>query len=380
MISVIKEIEKLRLNKEYSIDRSNTNRYSVVINESDGSKTYYCFSSPIYNYKTGKLIDLKFKNDGNEVLYVCSGGEIRIGEQINFQGRDGTFSISLPGKLVKKGDKVLCFNTKYGIMEICPTLNGVLVKAPYLPGRNIEFGLRTSSKHIGARVNNRCFSLMKKRFKPLVNISTVGISDDSGNIISPLELKYQKQSSNEFMFFVSAENKAGKYVVFEIDMHESKLFQDTTVESKNAKMNNAFGPVAFIGRTKSYGEQWLYSKFDFGLLPEVIATKIKKVIIHIPHCNKTNAEFSAFRVASRFCSFGSNWINKIPSNMFICDSNHEQEFYSVDVMHLLADTEGLLTVNHGLILKPKLKNDGFAVISTGDSCYAPMILEMNIRM
>lgn len=380
MISVIKEIEKLRVNKEYSIDRSNTNRYSVVVNESDGSKTYYCFSSPIYNYKTGKLIDLKFKNDGDEVFYVCSGGEIRIGEQINFKGRDGTFNILLPGKIVKKGSKVLYYDTKYGIVEISPTLNGILIKASYLPGRNIEFGLTTSSKHIGARVNNRCFSLMKKRFKPIVNISTVGISDDSGNIISPLELKYQKQNSNEFVFSVSSKNKSGKYVVFEIDMHESKLFQDTTVESENAKMNNAFGPVAFIGRTKTYGEQWLYSKIDLSLLPEVIATKIKKAIIHIPHCNKTNAEISAFRVASRFCSFGSNWINKIPSSMIICDSDHNREFYSFDVMHLLADAEGLLTVNHGLILKPKFKNGGFSVISTADSCYAPIILEMNSRM
>ena len=158
MISIIKEIEKLRLNKEYSIDRSNTNRYSVVVNESDGSKTYYCFSSPIYNYKTGKIIDLKFKNDGNEVLSVCSGGEIRIGEHINFQGRDGVFSILLPGKTVKNNDKVLWFSTKYGVMEISPTLNGLLIKAPYLPGRSVEFGFSTPSKYIRARVNNRCFS------------------------------------------------------------------------------------------------------------------------------------------------------------------------------------------------------------------------------
>ena len=43
-------------------------------------------------------------------------------------------------------------------------------------------------------------------------------------------------------------------------MYERKLFLDTTVESKNIDVNNAFGSIAFIGNTDIFGEQWLYSR------------------------------------------------------------------------------------------------------------------------
>ena len=61
MNSILNEITKLRKGKPLAIDRKNKNRYRIVTFESDGSKTAYYFSAPIYNNKSKKLIDKTFE-------------------------------------------------------------------------------------------------------------------------------------------------------------------------------------------------------------------------------------------------------------------------------------------------------------------------------
>ena len=60
MISVFDEIAMLRKDAPIEIDQRNHNRYRVVLDEQDGSKTAYYFSTPIYNNRTGKLVDMRF--------------------------------------------------------------------------------------------------------------------------------------------------------------------------------------------------------------------------------------------------------------------------------------------------------------------------------
>ncbi len=54
MISVLNEITKLRDGGSLTINYNNTNRYRVLINETNGTKTAYYFSAPIYNCKSRK--------------------------------------------------------------------------------------------------------------------------------------------------------------------------------------------------------------------------------------------------------------------------------------------------------------------------------------
>ena len=54
MQSVLEEIKKLRNDSPITIDYNNSNRYRLVVEENDESKTAYYFSTPIYNQKTRK--------------------------------------------------------------------------------------------------------------------------------------------------------------------------------------------------------------------------------------------------------------------------------------------------------------------------------------
>ena len=104
--------------------------------------------------------------------------------------------------------------------------------------------------------------------------------------------------------------------------------------------------------------------------------KIQNATLHMPILNKSNVILKAHKVNSRFCSFGSNWDNKIPIAESITSSNISKNYQSINITSLLTDEHGMLKQSNGLILRTKIKNSGFTVISTGDSYYAPQILEV----
>ena len=184
----------------------------------------------------------------------------------------------------------------------------------------------------------------------------------------------------EKVLTISATSPFGCSVLFEANLYENKLFQDTTVESLNPTINNAFGSTAYIGNTALFGLQWLYSRPDYSRIQELMDKCINKAILHMPKYNKNNVELSAFRVAARFCSFGSNWDNKIGSGTAISDSTVVNGYQSIDLTDLIVDPRTrTITKSEGLILKPKIKDGGFSAVATGDSYYAPQILEINYR-
>ena len=199
-------------------------------------------------------------------------------------------------------------------------------------------------------------------------------------MIAPAKIEYQKLTDKRYRIAVSATSPLAKYVIFEANLYENKLFQDTTVESMNPSTNNAFGGVGFIGNTSLCGEQWLYSRLDYSRIPEIMDKRIQKAVLHIPKFNQSNVELSAYKVSARFCSFGSNWNNKIPGQTPVSDSSSKSGYQSLDITPLLVDPRtGTITQSEGLILKPKIKGGGFSVIATGDSCFAPQIMEVNFK-
>ena len=106
-------------------------------------------------------------------------------------------------------------------------------------------------------------SVIKGWFHTLLSISCLGASKTYKYNTGPAVIKYQKITDIKYNITISPYNNHSKYLFFEVNSYEHKAVQDTTVESATPQKNNAFGGVAFVGNSKIFGEQWLYSKIDF---------------------------------------------------------------------------------------------------------------------
>jgi hypothetical protein len=376
MQSVLKEIEKLRNGLPIVIDYSNSNRYRLVTKESDGSKTAYYFSTPIYNYKSRKLIDVKFHSTGDAVYAIGSNANITINKNIFMENAEGSCAIGLN----QKARFVSCNEVYCDGNTILPTTNGVALKCNTKSKGEASFIIEISQPFLNVRSNDKYFALMKEQFRPMVVFSCIGALDETGNVIAPAKIEYQKLSDKKYQIIVTATSPLARYVLFESNLYENKLLQDTTVESGNPTTNNAFGSMAFIGNTSLYGEQWLYSKLDYARISEIMDKQIQKAILYMPKLNQSRVEFVAHKVSARFCSFGSNWNNKISGQASISDSSSRNGYQSLDLTPLLLNAyTGTIVKSDGFILKPKIKGSGFSAVATGDSYYAPQILEINFK-
>ena len=376
MQSVLGEISKLRSGVPIIIDYRNSNPYRLVVQENNGTKTAYCFSTPIYNRRTRKLVDMKFQSNGDTIYTTGSNANITLSHRLLMENAEGSCVMKLP----QKPNLISSQEVRCGSYAISPTTNGVTVKCDVRNNLANGFIVEAGQPYLNVRANDRYFALMKEAFRPLVVLSCIGSLDTLGNVIAPAKLEYQKLTDKKYRISVSATSPLANAVLFEVNMYENKLFQDTTVESKNPSTNNAFGGVGFIGNTSAYGEQWLYSRPDYSRISEVMDKRVHKAILHMPQLNRSNVELSVFKVTARFCSFGSNWNKKITDGALVSDSLTTSGYQSLDITSLLVDprTRTILR-SEGLILKSKIKNSGFSVITTGDSYFAPQILEINYR-
>ena len=376
MQSVMNEVAKLRMGAPIVIDYHNSNRYRLVVQESNGTKTAYCFSTPIYNRNTRKLVDMRFRQK-EEVIYATgSSANITMRQGVHMENAEGSVSIELPQNPIQVSDR----EVRSGSLVITPTTNGIAVKCDVKNNLTNSFTIETGQPHLKIRANDRCFALMKEKFRPLAVLSCIGSLDLSGNTIAPAKVGYQNITDKKYEVTVSATSPLAHTVYFEINLYENKLFQDTTVESANPTTNNAFGGVGFIGNSSAYGEQWLYTRPDYSRISEIMDKRVHKVVLHMPKLNCSNVEMSAYKVVARFCSFGSNWDNKISGGSSVSDSKTVGGYQSLDITSLLVDPRTrTLSSSEGLILKSKIKDSGFSVISTGDSYFAPQILEINYR-
>lgn len=252
--SVLSEISKLRLGAPITIDYHNSNRYRLVAQENNGSKTAYCFSTPIYNRKTRKLVDMKFRSNGETIYATGSNTNITLSHGLLMENAEGAFMMELPQKPILFSLQEI----RSGAYVLSPTTNGVTVKCDVSNNSSNNLIIEVGQPYLNIRANDRCVAFMKEEFRPLVVLSCVGSLDASGNVIAPAKVEYQKLTDKKYWISVSATSPLAQSVLFEVNMYENKLFQDTTVESMNPSVNNAFGGIGFIGNSSVYGEQWLY--------------------------------------------------------------------------------------------------------------------------
>ena len=371
MNSINEELIKLRKNKNYNIDYTNTNRHAVVFNEDDFSKTAYYFSAPIYNLKNRKIVDLVYEQKGSTVTFDGSNSKVTLTNVLSIKNNDGEAIIKLPNKISGVSRKKVFMSRD----EITPTLNGFLYTAQCNNGRFV-FEISVDKPFQNIRTNSKYFALMIDKFRPFITVSSVGTVDSMNRIIAPARLSYYKINSTSFGIVIQPRNIYERVCV-EVNLYEDKLSQDTTVESMNQDENNTFGSVAFIGRTPEFGEQWLYSRLVTSKISNLDNQQINTAVLYLPKLSESNSSFNAFRIPTRFCSFASNWRNKKTQSSYISTSVNEEDYYKIDLKSLMTTQDGTLAQSEGFILKPEKNLEEYALIPTGDCYFAPQIFEIN---
>ena len=375
MKSIQNEITALRSDSSFTISNHYNCRHAVVLNESDKSKTAYCFSVPIRNKETKNLVDFKFHHNNLNCMYYGSNSNISIRDSIVFQNQYGNCSISFQAKLEKKTISKLFFSTDVGKMEISPTLNGLYFKMYYSKNHFPVIKLTGNSPH-KTKSNDKYFALMAEQFKPLITVSCIGTYNQDNMLIAPCQVQAIVETNGRYTLSITSPVKTGSSIAFEINMHEPKLLQDTTVESKHATTNNAYGGIAYLGNSVFYEEQWLYSRLEYTLLDQFQNKKIRKAILHLPNLNHSQTPLILNQTTTRFCSFGSNWNNKVPISKSVGAISITPEFYNIDLTSILQNE---MNTSNNFVIRVKDQHQSAVMIPTADSYYHPQILELNFR-
>lgn len=372
MRSIFQEIASMRGEGRIAIDRTNSNRYRIVLLENDGSKTAYYFSTPIYQQNTGRLIDPRFVGKDGEASLTGSNADIRVGKSLWMTNAAGKCEIKLNLKsLHVEEDCLSCGDTR-----AFPTTNGVAVMAR----GGLFFELEVDNSLLNVRSNDKYFALVNGDLRPFVVLSCIGVVNEDCHVIAPAEISYEKISGQRYQLAVSPVDQCDEWVLFEINLYEPKLWQDTTVESSHPTSNNVFGGVGFIGETSAYGEQWLYTRLDQSKVPELLGKEINRAVLHMQLLSKEFAALMAQSVSFRFCSVGSTWDNKVSTSGWRADVAANSTFLSLDISTLITTPRRkLLVPSDGFVLKRMTGVVGATVISTADSYFAPQVLEVNYR-
>ena len=142
MKSIFEEIKRISGHNLLSIDRSNYNRFMVLTQRENRTKTAYCFGVPIYNIKTGNLVDLRFSHNKNGSFYVGSEAKVTLADKVCFQNQYGVCELLNLGNVIKRTENIVVFENNGQPIEAIPTLNGLMLKMKYDPSCQPKLRLR----------------------------------------------------------------------------------------------------------------------------------------------------------------------------------------------------------------------------------------------
>lgn len=364
-ISPLKEIEKLRGEKDLKVFQRNQNKHAIILCE-DRSLTAYYFSTPIYNSTDKTLVQLMFSSAEKDVfLHRGSHAGIKVTSTGAVLSNElGRIRLFFEKQAFSLKEHCLCSPD----MQILPTLNGIAVRAR----TRGEFSVRIQTENAyEIRSNTKYAAFMQEKFIPFAVFGV--LPGTAGRSLIPVQMEIQKIDDRNYRIFIFS--TTAEEIFFELNLYEGKLFQDTTVESYKDYENNAFGPVMFLGNTEEFGQQWFYSRLDFSRLSGLENETIHRIRLHIPVCGQAPAQIAAYPLMQRFCSFGSAWNNKIQPSLKKINGSFLNGYQSFELTDLMTTLDGGIKRTEGLVLK----NDGpgYAVMATGDNYYTPQILEVN---
>ena len=348
-MDILREIQTIREETELSVCSWNTNPYRILIREKDGITAYYC-SLPLFD-EENKLVLPQWDSRGSKRFFRGINAVVEA---------DGV-SVWMKNKC---GKAVIEF---FSDVELLPTLNGIAVFAQ----NSVSFALSVETLH-PIWENGRFFNLMQEGFVPFLTAD--GLYQKTAGHVRPLHFTFTSPDGLRFCFEAGC---GAEELVFEINLHAKKLVLDTTIESKNPELNNAFGGIAFLGSTDEYGEQILYSRFDNGLFHDLRSYVVKEAQLYLPHFGG-EGRLNLHRMTLPWCSFGSSWTTKVPYAEFLHKGKICRQFIKMEVTEVIRDIFRVKDPgNYGFILKGL--DSEFSAISTGDNYYRPQILEIKLK-
>lgn len=363
-MTALREIETLRKNKLFKIDTANSNPFKILVKENYGT-TAYCFSTPIYNVESKKLVCRKFVKKGKVFVFCGSNSIITVHKNhLVLKNQEGSVSFDIPVADLKLNNGILQSRE----CAVTPSFNGIKIemRLPYL-----KMVCKTDRKLEGVRQCSKSVAIMIRDFLPLFTVSPLISTSENGSVF-PAEISCFTDDERNYEIEISS--CGGECISFEINLYEPKLFQDTTVESRHPNENNAYGGIAFVGQTPFFGKQWIYLKPDFSKISETYSQNIKKILLHIPKvCGES--QLSAFAISSRFCSLGLTWNSRKPQAEFLIDTEDNGKYITADLTKAFCEL-GQLHYSDGIVLKPTYNSENCTVVSTGDNYSDPVIMEI----
>lgn len=363
----LRTVAELRHSSELDIDTEQSNRYCIRLNTAYGKEAYY-FSSPIYNAYSLKLIRKIFTEDATGYSYEGSSCSVSVTEtHISLRKGDRNFSLLFHRRqLWKESDGEL----RSEDLSVYPTNNGICLK-----GRteNLRFGYFSHFKYRKVRRSHNCLCWMEDKFRPVVVVSALCAEGHRRTV--PLTIGAEKSAADKGQLYFETTDPLCPEGWVEVDFYEPKLIQDTPVSGKLPKENNAFGPVSFIGKSPFFGTQWLYTRLDTAKMPELKGKYIREMKLYVPCLSECAAAPELYGLKARFCSFGSNWSNRIGQTEATGRTTIEGSYICIDLTGSYTD-RARLTESVGTVLIPAHSPEGAGccVIATGDCFTLPPIL------
>lgn len=364
--SPLETIAHLTHRNVLDVSENQKNRYCVLLNSSEGKEAFY-FSTPVYNFHSKKIVGRHFIAFNGVYQMVGSNCIVRVtNTEINFIKENKTASISWGSNI---GWKLCDGCLRSNNISIIPTYNGVLIEGNI---KKNPFNIKLNFNYSSIRNSHNCICFMESKFRPIFVVSS--LQTQLKNNSYPLLVKFNKLSQYRGNIELYSKNIIEGNDIIEMSFYESKIIQDTPVSGKQPNENNAFGPIGFIGRSEFYGTQWLYSRLDIKKMPELHNKFITEIKLYIPRFNSSSTQLDVVELSNRFCSFGSNWSNKVQ----VEDKKHKTIIYGdyvcIDITKLYT-TRGQLHESEGMVIIPDETGlNNYQVISTGDSYSAPPII------
>ena len=330
-LNLIKKIRKTCDKPNIRVD--NGNEYRMQVWEDDGSLTAYYFSCPIYDLENRRL--LSFVISQGEDGFVAKG----INSQISYCKNKiviKQFNDEFVIEFDKQSNLSLCDESQlglqrkavsYGKFRAIPANNGFAIEGD--KGAETEFLIRVPRIYEKIMENDGYITFMKDEFMPHLGISALWCKDENSNIVPP-RLKYSKISDTIYrvsieLYSCVADEKFS--FSLEINVYASKFIFDTTIDSANPDKNNAYGGVAYLGYTKQYGEQWLYSRLNPSLLIDLSYFSVSEANLLLPIFGSSgNIVLETHKMTTTWCSFGSTWNTKIVPDKLLGETILEGDY------------------------------------------------------
>ena len=365
----LETVASIKKQSTLDVDTNQCNRHCILLNTKNGKEAYY-FATPIYNLSSRKLINRQFMSVQNGYRLIGSSCEVIItSTQIKFLRQEHWVCVNFGGTLRWiLQDNVLISDR----LTIIPTYNGIAIRGRV---EQLWFDVTMNLPYNSVRKSRNCVCFMESQFKPIFVVSSL-YSQKSNNECNPLAIKYKEENKSHGTFSCVVSDHIFNQGIVEFDFYESKLIQDTPVSGKHPKENNAFGPIAFIGKSNFYGTQWLYSRLDIGKILEVQNKLIYEIKMHIPKISQGTIPVDLFHLTGRFCSFGSTWDNKIPKSEKHNAITVNQDYICVDLTSLYVN-QGRFVESSGVVFVPGRSTDfGNQVFVTGDTYLTPPVISI----